>query len=84
MDLNKKWQLTTGKIVEDTIYEYGINLGEESLIHSWILDLEDVRLQQLFTTDEWHEIMTQNLQEVPKIPEELAQHMVLYAEVFIY
>ncbi|PKY39711.1 hypothetical protein RhiirA4_538298 [Rhizophagus irregularis] len=77
---NKKWKLSSEKIVEDTMFRYGMKLNEESLIHSWILDLEDTRLKKLFTKEEWNEIKVCNINKVPKIPEDLAEHMVSYAE----
>ncbi|CAB4414240.1 unnamed protein product [Rhizophagus irregularis] len=81
---NKKWKLSSEKIVEDTMFRYGMKLNEESLIHSWILDLEDTRLKKLFTKEEWNEIKVCNINKVPKIPEDLAEHMVSYAECTFY
>ncbi|RUS30866.1 hypothetical protein BC938DRAFT_478840 [Jimgerdemannia flammicorona] len=42
-----KWRRTlkSRRAVEDIMIAYGVKLKEESLIHSWILDLSDTRLQ---------------------------------------
>ncbi|CAG8612785.1 11325_t:CDS:2, partial [Paraglomus occultum] len=62
----------------DIMFAYGMKLKEESLVHSWILDLSDARVQGLFTKEEWKEIRTYNVPKMPKFPKELAKHMVSY------
>ncbi|RUP45379.1 hypothetical protein BC936DRAFT_148253 [Jimgerdemannia flammicorona] len=76
---DEKWTLKSGKVVEDIMFAYGEKLKEESLIHSWILDLSDTRVQDLFTKEEWEEVRTHNMPKIPKVPKELAKHMVSYA-----
>ncbi|RUS31851.1 hypothetical protein BC938DRAFT_476926 [Jimgerdemannia flammicorona] len=81
MRSDEKWTLKSGRAVEDIMFAYGVKLEEESLVHSWILDLSDTRLQGLFTREEWEEIRTHNMPKIPQIPKELAMHMVSYATV---
>ncbi|KAG9286005.1 hypothetical protein G9A89_022681 [Geosiphon pyriformis] len=83
MELDEKWTLKSGRAVEDIMFAYGVKLKEEkhALVHSWIFDLSDTRLQGLFTKEEWEEVKTYNMPKILKVPKELAKHMVSYATV---
>ncbi|CAG8501351.1 3726_t:CDS:2 [Dentiscutata erythropus] len=43
------YPLPTVTCVEDTIYDHCNKLSEEVLLHSWIIDLEDLDAKKLFT-----------------------------------
>lgn len=62
-----KWALRSGKCVEDIIFEHCKELTNESLLHSWIIDLDDYEAEELFTREEWDEIRHEvQLPEVDK------------------
>ena len=65
MSKAQKWVLSSGKCVEDTIFEHCKQQPVESLLHSWIIDLDDREAESLFTTEEWNEIQ----RTVKKLPE---------------
>ncbi|CAG8760126.1 4517_t:CDS:2, partial [Gigaspora margarita] len=56
MDKSKKWTLSSGTCVEDILFRRGNSLSTESLIHSWIIDLNDLETKRLFTDEDWREI----------------------------
>ncbi|KAI8883317.1 hypothetical protein K501DRAFT_184791 [Backusella circina FSU 941] len=41
MSNQQKWKLTSGKVVEDTVYIFGIKFTEEHLVHSFVLHTAD-------------------------------------------
>ncbi|CAJ0628162.1 10932_t:CDS:2 [Entrophospora sp. SA101] len=41
MKNTSKWKLSTGKFVEDLLYEYGLKCTSEHMCHSFILDPDD-------------------------------------------
>ncbi|CAB4410833.1 unnamed protein product [Rhizophagus irregularis] len=53
MKKTQKWILSFGTCVEDVIFEYCKELSAESLLHSWIIDLDDQEAEDLFTDEEW-------------------------------
>jgi hypothetical protein len=53
MKKTQKWILQSGTCVEDVIFEYCKELSAESLLHSWIIDLDDQEAEDLFTNEEW-------------------------------
>ncbi|RUP45526.1 hypothetical protein BC936DRAFT_148057 [Jimgerdemannia flammicorona] len=53
---SKKWILSSGICIEDKLFSTGNRLSFETLIHSWIIDLDDHEIEKLFTEKEWREI----------------------------
>ncbi|CAG8723942.1 5609_t:CDS:2, partial [Funneliformis mosseae] len=51
-----KWVLSSEKCVENTFFKHYERLPVESLLHSWVIDLDDQKVKSLFTTEEWNEI----------------------------
>jgi len=43
--------------VEDIIYKYGSTLKHENLVHSFVLDTDDKKIRNLFSENEWNEIL---------------------------
>ncbi|KAF9109814.1 hypothetical protein BGX27_007151 [Mortierella sp. AM989] len=54
--LSTKWQLKSGTIVEDTLFQAGINCRTYLPIHSFIIDLDDPWMESLFSAEDWQEI----------------------------
>ncbi|KAG0041311.1 hypothetical protein BGZ83_002010 [Gryganskiella cystojenkinii] len=52
----RKWELSSGKIVEDAIFEIGMKTKFVNPIHSFMIDCDDHWLQEHFTSQEWAEI----------------------------
>ncbi|CAI2191842.1 13406_t:CDS:2 [Funneliformis geosporum] len=48
MNVAQKWFLSSGKFVEDTIFEHCKVLSIETYLHSWIIDLDDQEAEMLF------------------------------------
>lgn len=53
MNQAHKWILSSGTCVKDTIFREGNKLSTESLLHSWIIDLDDCENEKLFAVDDW-------------------------------
>ncbi|CAG8788149.1 16653_t:CDS:2, partial [Dentiscutata erythropus] len=80
MKETEKWILSTGTCVEDAIYDYCINLNEEILLHSWVIDLEDTDAEKLFTEPEWTEIKN-SIQVLPKVDEDFAKYLQRFSNI---
>ncbi|CAG8614654.1 6629_t:CDS:10, partial [Cetraspora pellucida] len=74
-----KWFLTSGKYVENTIFEHCKELTNESLLHSWIIDLDDQEAEELFTTEEWNEIRHEV--QLPEVNETFVKSMMRFSDV---
>lgn len=81
-DMSKahKWVLTSGKCIEDTLYEHCKELPNESLLHSWIIDLDDREAEELFTIEEWKEIQRET-RKFPEVDETFVESMMRFADV---
>ncbi|CAG8602182.1 3322_t:CDS:10 [Diversispora eburnea] len=79
MNEDHKWILTSGKCVEDTLFEHCKELPNESLLHSWIIDLDDQEAEELFTTEEWNEIRHEV--QLPEVDETFVKSMMRFADV---
>ncbi|CAG8502776.1 32845_t:CDS:10 [Gigaspora margarita] len=74
-----KWFLASGKCVENTIFEHCKELTNESLLHSWIIDLDDQEAKELFTTEEWNEIRHEV--QLPKVNETFVKSMMRFSNI---
>ncbi|PKK66902.1 hypothetical protein RhiirC2_16403 [Rhizophagus irregularis] len=74
MKKTQKWILSSGTCVEDVIFEYCKELSAESLLHSWIIDLDDQEAEDLFTDEEWREIRSE-IRKLPKVDEAFVNSM---------
>ncbi|KAL1932573.1 hypothetical protein VTP01DRAFT_8251 [Rhizomucor pusillus] len=63
MDKENKWELSTGRYVEDIMYEAGVGLACENLIHSFILNVRDPYIMGVFTEEEAAELLEHNLKK---------------------
>ncbi|CAG8537561.1 9558_t:CDS:10 [Ambispora leptoticha] len=80
MNVAHKWVLASGKCVEDTLFEYCRRQPVESLLHSWIIDLDDRETDSLFTTEEWNEIQCA-VKILPKVDRTFADSMMRFSNV---
>ncbi|CAJ0628578.1 9659_t:CDS:2 [Entrophospora sp. SA101] len=64
---NCKMRLKSGKIVEDTLFEYAKNLEHE----------DDENVKKLFTKEEWDELTQENL-EAFEIPDDILGYLKFY------
>lgn len=51
-----KWKLSSGEVVEDILYKKYRHSKQESLAHSWILDLGNNDVKSSFSEPGWQEI----------------------------
>lgn len=51
-----KWKLSSGEVVEDILYKKYRHSKQESLAHSWILDLGNNDVKSSFSKPGWQEI----------------------------
>ncbi len=80
MKQDQKWILSSGTCVENVIFEYCKNLSAESLMHSWIIDLDDQEVESLFTVEEWKEIHCE-IRKLPEVDETFVKSMMRFANV---
>ncbi|CAI2165885.1 18039_t:CDS:10 [Funneliformis geosporum] len=77
MDNDKKWELTTGKIVEDGLYEFWMKCKYEHLSHSFIVDPNDHNyiVENVFTLEELNEIKEYKYKKLPDMPIDLLKYL---------
>lgn len=78
LDPQKKWKLSTGKVVDDTLYEFGKQCIVDHPACSLILDLDDKTYinEGIFTQAEIDEMKLKSpVQFITRIPEELATYI---------
>ena len=80
MKKTKKWILSSGTCVEDVIFEHCNKLSAESLLHSWIIDLDDQEAEALFTAEEWKEIRRE-IRKLPEVDETFVKSVMRFADV---
>ncbi|PKY60380.1 hypothetical protein RhiirA4_412697 [Rhizophagus irregularis] len=80
MNKTRKWILSSGTCVEDVIFKHCNKLSAESLLHSWIIDLDDIEAEALFTVEEWKEIRRE-IRKLPEIDETFIDSMMRFADV---
>ncbi|CAG8488396.1 17643_t:CDS:2 [Racocetra fulgida] len=80
MNKSKKWILPSGTCVEDVLFNEGISLSIESLIHSWTIDLSDLETKKLFTDEDWCEI-EKTVYKQPLIDENVAKTLSRFRNV---
>ncbi|KAG9297727.1 hypothetical protein G9A89_011242 [Geosiphon pyriformis] len=78
----RKWRLSTGKLVEDALYEFGSKCMEEHLSHSFVLDPDDISYanEGIFTMAELNEIRAHKERNLPEMPQNLLNYLMTYAK----
>ncbi|KAF0399780.1 c2h2-type zinc finger transcription factor [Gigaspora margarita] len=74
---SSKMRLSTGKIVEDVLFDFCRNMDYEHHAHSYIIDYDDTEVRALFTETEWKELTDDRL-GVPSIPVDIAKELSTY------
>ncbi|CAG8547309.1 10162_t:CDS:2 [Diversispora eburnea] len=72
-----KLQLSTGRIVEDILFEFVKDMDYEHHAHSYIVDFDDKDVKALFTDEEWNEL-TKDRIGVPSFPRDIAEELAKY------
>ncbi|CAI2186908.1 17468_t:CDS:10 [Funneliformis geosporum] len=77
MNDSDKWKLSTGKIVEDALYNFGIKCRHEHLCHSFVIDPNDNIYinEEVFTEAELDEIRKYKLIPMPQMPQDLLTYL---------
>ncbi|CAG8828888.1 4250_t:CDS:10 [Gigaspora margarita] len=77
MEDAKKWTLTTGTIVENALYNFGLRCKHEHLSHSFVLDPNDGTYlnENVFTESELHEIRHFQTKQMPLMPPKLLKYL---------
>ncbi|RIA81831.1 hypothetical protein C1645_789518 [Glomus cerebriforme] len=78
METRSKWRLSTGKYVEDALFDFGMVSNYEHLAHSFIIDPDDETYNSIFTEEELDEIRTYNRKEFPEISDDLLEYLLKY------
>ncbi|CAG8578678.1 2772_t:CDS:10, partial [Paraglomus occultum] len=74
-----KWTLkSTGRVVEDVLYENISDFMSEHLVHSFTIDVDDPIIQEIFSSIELEEIELTNVKEEPDLSSELYKHLAKY------
>ncbi|CAG8544441.1 11597_t:CDS:2 [Ambispora leptoticha] len=71
MKKERMWRLSTGKYVEEELFELGKKLKFEHAVHSFILDVDDGIINQHFNEAELDEIDYAPGPQVPELSEEI-------------
>nr|CAG8506175.1 14904_t:CDS:2 [Entrophospora candida] len=73
---NLKWKLkSTGRVVEDTLYECVPDFTSEHLIHSFTIDIDDPIIKGIFFPQELQEIEETNVKEDPDLSSKLYENL---------
>ncbi|CAG8545100.1 2332_t:CDS:2 [Acaulospora colombiana] len=72
-----KLQLSTGRIVEDILFEFAEDMDYEHHAHSYIVDFDDEIVRALFTDKEWSELI-KDRNGVPSVPRDIAEELSKY------
>ncbi|CAH1767987.1 9770_t:CDS:2, partial [Entrophospora sp. SA101] len=77
METSKKWVLSTGTVVEDNLYDFGLKCTQEHLSHSFILDPDDKNYLNngVFTESELAEVRNFREKQLPTMPKELLTYL---------
>ncbi|KAG9287625.1 hypothetical protein G9A89_023975 [Geosiphon pyriformis] len=77
MKNDKKWVLSTGTIVEDALYNFGIKCMHEHLSHSFVIDPDDENYlnEGIFTQHELEEIRGFQKKVLPPVPQDLLLYL---------
>ncbi|CAG8812098.1 18511_t:CDS:10, partial [Gigaspora margarita] len=82
MEDDKKWRLSTGKIVEDALYDFASKCSHEHASHSLIIDPTDKLYvdNDVFTKEELKEIGAYKRRSLPEIPDDLFDYLRTFAK----
>ncbi|GBB99867.1 hypothetical protein RclHR1_03660014 [Rhizophagus clarus] len=69
------WKLSTGRYVEEELFELGKKLEFEHAIHSFIIDVDDVITRQHFNKAELDEIDDAPGPQVPELSDEIVEFL---------
>ncbi|CAI2193364.1 12094_t:CDS:10 [Funneliformis geosporum] len=77
MNHSEKWTLSTGKIVEDALHDFGVKCRHEHLCHSFVIDPNDKIYinEEVFTETELEEIRNHKLKPMPQMPQDLLTYL---------
>ena len=67
--------LTTGKVVEDALYDFGVTCKHEHLAHQFIVDPFNKQMESIFDEAELQEIRSANVKPMPMMPTPLRGYM---------
>ncbi|CAB4391674.1 unnamed protein product [Rhizophagus irregularis] len=70
--LKNKWKLPSRKFIEDILYEYTINLDLKSYLHSFIINISDKTIINLFSEPDH-----QHIRE-PQVDDNLLDFLLCY------
>ncbi|CAG8697666.1 936_t:CDS:2, partial [Funneliformis caledonium] len=70
---------STGRIVEDILFEFAKDMDYEHHAHSYIVDFDDEDIKALFDEEEWKEL-TKDKIGVPSIPCDIAKELAKYGK----
>ncbi|KAG0162195.1 hypothetical protein DFQ30_002753 [Apophysomyces sp. BC1015] len=81
MDDRKKWVLKSGKVVEDEIFQYGLQCQFEHAFHSFIINPTDSVWKKRFTANELKEISEHNTHSSPPCSDQLRNYLNTFTEL---
>jgi hypothetical protein len=83
MNNQRKWKLKTGKVVEDTLYHFGLSCSYEHLSHSFIFNPQDINYvsKGIFTTEEVEEIIKYDAIRYPTVNEKSVNYLNRFEKV---
>ncbi|KAG1049129.1 hypothetical protein G6F43_008526 [Rhizopus delemar] len=77
----KKWILKTGKVVEDEIFQFGLQCQYEHHAHSFIIAPDNPVWKSRFTADELKEIRSKNPHPLPPCSDTLLNYLNIFTDL---
>ncbi|CAG8582779.1 7813_t:CDS:2 [Acaulospora colombiana] len=68
MDQSRFWVLRSGRSVEEILQRASLQEGSTIMIRSFTIDFSCAVTKNLFSEDEWEEMMEKNVFELPELP----------------
>lgn len=84
---NKQGERGKGRVVEKILYDYYKEKEQESLAHSWVIELDaevNPEIRSLFTDEEWQEICEEKPSDLLMVDACLAESMIRFSGVSKY
>ncbi|CAG8662328.1 11465_t:CDS:2, partial [Funneliformis mosseae] len=69
--------ISSGKVVENVLFNYIKDNDYEHLAHSYIIDCDDQKIKELFNDEEWMELTKDHL-GIPQVPLDIASEIAKY------
>ncbi|KAF9998085.1 hypothetical protein BGZ79_008231 [Entomortierella chlamydospora] len=67
LDKSRFWRLSSGKVVEETLYRASLESGASTSVRSYTIDASCPKTRALFTSQEWNEVVSSVSFQLPEL-----------------